>query len=95
MAAYLIAIVNVTDPDRYAEYKKLSPGAIAAYGGKFIARGGPVVSLEGPEPAGRVVVVEFPSLEQAEKCYRSPEYAAAKAKREGAAEAQFFVVDGG
>ena len=94
MTAYLIVRVNVTDPVQYEEYKKLTPGAIGAYGGKFIVRGGVAETLEGDEEDRRIVVVEFPDVESAKTCMASPEYAEAKAKRIGAAEMQVVVVDG-
>lgn len=94
MSAYLIARINVTDMEQYKEYMKLSPGAIANHGGKFIARGGGLVTLEGEEETHRVVIVEFPSSEAAQTFYNSDEYQAAIKKREGAAEGQFIVVDG-
>ena len=92
--AYIVVQAEVTNPQRYAEYAKLSPGIIAKYGGKFLARGGKTVTLEGPPAENRVVVIEFPSLEKAEEFYRSPEYTEAKKLREGAATAQFIAVEG-
>ncbi|CAG0970281.1 hypothetical protein BURK1_01191 [Burkholderiales bacterium] len=94
MPAYLIARVNVTDWERYREYMKLTPAAIAAYGGKFIVRGGEMETLEGPAETHRVVVIEFPSYERAKAFYASAEYGEAKAKRAGAATGQFLLVDG-
>ena len=94
MAAYMIARVNVTDWDKYNEYIKVTPDIIAQYGGRFIVRGGETVTLEGPEEKWRIVVVEFPDLARAEEFYHSPEYAAAKDIRAGAAEAQFVAVSG-
>ena len=94
MAAYTIARINVTDPEQYEEYKKLSPGAIAEFGGEFIVRGGQTETVEGPEELNRVVVVKFASMEQARQCYHSDKYQHAKSKRDGAAEAQFVIVDG-
>jgi uncharacterized protein (DUF1330 family) len=92
--AYIVVQADVTNPQRYAEYAKLSPGIIAKYGGKFLARGGKPVTLEGPPAKNRMVVIEFPSLEKAEEFYRSPEYTEAKKLREGAATAQFIAVEG-
>jgi uncharacterized protein (DUF1330 family) len=92
--AFIVVQAEVTNPQRYAEYAKLSPGIIAKYGGKFLARGGKTVTLEGPPAKNRVVVIEFPSLEKAEEFYRSPEYTEAKKLREGAATAQFIAVEG-
>ena len=94
MAAYIIAFIEVTDAERYEQYKKLTPGAIARYGGKFVVRGGEKVTLEGPKENRRVVVLEFPTFEQARTFYDSPEYRHAKSFREGAAEASFILVDG-
>ena len=93
MAAYLIARVEVTNPDVYQNYKKLAAEAIAEYEGHYLARGGNMETLEGDEESRRVVIVAFPTLEQARTFYNSPEYAEAKAAREGAAKGQFIVVD--
>jgi uncharacterized protein (DUF1330 family) len=95
MAAYIIADVKVLDPEKYKGYMALSPGAIAAAGGKFIVRGGQHEVLEGRWQPSRVVVLEFPTYAQAKAFYDSARYQEAKAKREGATE--FFnmiVVDG-
>ncbi len=94
MPAYLIVRVDVTDPAQYEEYKKLSPGAIAAYGGRFLARGGPTETLEGEPETRRVVVVEFPDAEAARRFDASPEYAEARRAREGAADMQMVLVEG-
>jgi len=94
MSAYVIARIEVTDWDRYQEYIKASPGAIAGYGGRFIARGGQVIALEGPEETARVVLVEFPSLEKARAWYRSQEYQEAKELRAEAAKVSIIAIDG-
>ena len=87
--AYVLVQVEVTNPEQYAEYMKLSPGIIEKFGGKFIARGGRSATLEGTPARGRVVVVEFPSFERAQEFYNSAEYEAARKVRAGAATAQF------
>jgi uncharacterized protein (DUF1330 family) len=84
MPAYVIADVDVSDPAKYEGYKALTPGAIAAAGGKFIARGGEVAVLEGDWKPARVVVLEFADLDAARKFYDSEIYRAARAKRAGA-----------
>ena len=94
MAAYVITRINVTDPVQYEEYKKLSPAAAAAYGGKFIVRGGESVTLEGPEEDRRLVVLEFPDTDAAKGFYDSELYRHARAVRDGAAEFQMVVVEG-
>jgi uncharacterized protein (DUF1330 family) len=94
MPAYIIARVEVTDWTRYREYTKQTPGAIARYGGKFIVRGGEITTLEGEPETRRLVVIEFPSLDQAKAFYHSPEYSQVKALRAGAAVGQFLAVEG-
>lgn len=94
MTAYVIARVNVTDPDKYENYKALAPAAIKQYGGEYLARGGAVELLEGPAEDRRVVVLSFPDMDAARGFYNSPEYQAAKKEREGAAEGQFIIVEG-
>ncbi len=94
MTAYIIAKINVTDMEQYKKYTAVTPGIIEKFGGRFIVRGGEVVTLEGPEEDRRVVLLEFPSLEQAQAFYNSEEYQAAIKLRTGAATGSFIAVDG-
>jgi uncharacterized protein (DUF1330 family) len=94
MPAYLIARVRVQDPTAYEEYKRLAAAAIEKFGGRYRARGGTTVTLEGEEETSRVVIVEFPSVERAQAFYGSPEYKKAIAARKGCATGQFVVVEG-
>ena len=94
MPAYIIARIRVTDWERYREYTKATPAAIARFGGRFVVRGGETITLEGPQETSRVVVIEFPNLDNAKAFYQSEEYSSAKKLREGAATGQFLAVDG-
>jgi len=94
MPAYIIAFVDVTDPGRYAEYMKITPGIIAQYDGKFIARGGKTETLEGPTENRRTVLIEFPTYERARAWYHSEQYTQTKKMRAEAATATFVLVDG-
>jgi uncharacterized protein (DUF1330 family) len=94
MAAYLIAFIEIRDPERYREYTLHTPRVIAAFGGRMIVRNGERVVLEGPADPRRVVVVEFPTLADATRFYASPEYTAVRRLREGAGEAQIIAIDG-
>ncbi len=94
MTAYIITQVDVHDSETFEKYRQLAGPVLARFGGEFLVRGGKRTKLEGKEPAGRVVVIEFADMDQAVSYYNSPEYQEAKAFREGAAEAQFFVVEG-
>ncbi len=93
MPAYWIAHVTVTDEAAYAAYARGATEAIAAHGGRFLARGGAYVQLEGRDRA-RNVLAEFPSLEAAEACYRSDAYQTALAHARGAAERDLVIVEG-
>ena len=94
MAAYVIVEVNVSDPQLYAEYAKGVPASIAAYGGKYLVRGGAVETKEGGWTPKRVVVLEFPSMDQARKWYHSQEYKPLLDMRLKAASAKLILVEG-
>lgn len=94
MSAYVIVNITVHDPARYEEYKRLAPPSISAYGGRYVARGGPVDVCEGDWTPARLVVLEFPSLERARAWWASPEYAPAKALRQSCADAQLVITEG-
>ena len=93
MTAYVIAEVHVTDPEAYREYAALTPGTVSSHGGRFIVRGGQTESLEGVVPK-RIVIIEFQSIEAAQRWYGSAEYASARLIRERAAVSRLFVVEG-
>ena len=94
MAAYVIGEVEIRDPEAYKEYARLAPATIAQYGGKYLVRGGTVDSREGGWSPSRVVVLEFPSMEQAQAWYHSAEYGPVVAIRHGAAASRMIIVDG-
>ncbi len=94
MAAYVIAHIDVTDPVRYEDYKKMSPVSIAKFGGKFVARGGRVESLEGAWQPKRLVLIEFPSVDVARDWWASDDYAPAKALRQATSTGDLIIVEG-
>jgi uncharacterized protein (DUF1330 family) len=92
--AYVIAQATVTNPEQYEGYKALAGAAVAKYGGKYIVRGGATHLLEGDWAPPRLVILEFESVEQAQRFYDSPEYQAARQQRQGAAQMNMLVVEG-
>ena len=92
--AYEIHEVVVSDPEAYAEYAKLAAPAVAAFGGRYIVRGGNGTSIAGEAPAARVVVLEFPNRETAAAWRASPDYQAALRIREAASTSRIYLVDG-
>ena len=94
MPAYIIADVTVTDPATMEEYRKRVPATLAPYGGRFIVRGGAHQTVEGDWKPSRLVVLEFPSLEQAKRWYDSEEYREPKAMRLRAGRTNLVMVEG-
>lgn len=94
MAAYIIVEIEINDPARYEEYKKLTPVSLTAYDGKFIVRGGKTETLEGEWNTQRIVVLEFPTIEKAKQWWASEEYAPAKSLRQKTANTKMIVVEG-
>ena len=97
MAAYWIARCKIDDPVEYKKYTDQVPGIIAKYGGQVLARGGRFQIMEGSDRYHRFVVIEFPTLEQAVACHRSPEYqkAAAYRRAPGVGEVEQVIVESG
>jgi uncharacterized protein (DUF1330 family) len=94
VAAYVIGEVEIHDMDAYRPYAEGVPATIAKYGGRYLVRGGAVETMEGGWSPTRVVVLEFPSMEQARRWYQSPEYAPLLALRLRAASARIVFVEG-
>jgi uncharacterized protein (DUF1330 family) len=94
MPAYVVVQIEIQDAGAYAEYVKMVPATVAAYGGRFIVRGGKTETLEGKWAPKRLVVLEFASVEQAKKWWSSPEYAHAKALRQRSARTEMIVAEG-
>ena len=90
---YWIARVDVTDPEGYQQYVAANAEAFRKFGARFIVRGGRFEAPEGT-PRSRNVVLEFADYETAVACYHSPEYAAAKALRDGRSEADLLIIEG-
>ncbi len=95
MAAYIIVGVDVIDPEAYATYTRQVPATLEPHGGRFIVRGGEYDVLEGNWPAPRVVVLEFPTIKQANAWHESEAYQSILPIREQNARTHFMIaVDG-
>ena len=94
MAAYLIAEIEVTNPEGYKPYTELVPATIALYGGRFLVRGGATEVLEGDWPARRRVIIEFPSMEAARAWWDSPDYAKPKSMRRANSNGRLILLEG-
>ena len=94
MSAYVIAEVEVTDPGKFEEYRKLVPPTIEAFGGRYVVRGGAIDGREGDWQPKRIVVIEFDDMERAKAWHDSDLYAPARALREASASTRMIVVEG-
>ena len=92
--AYWIAFYkSISDQEKFAAYAKLAPGAIQAFGGRFLVRGQAAQAWENGLKQ-RVVVIEFPNLEKALAAHDSPAYKEALKALDGAADRDLRVVEG-
>jgi len=94
MAAYVIADVEITDPAGFEEYRQRVPATLEKYGGRFLVRGGALDRLEGNWEPKRLVILEFPTREQARRWHDSEEYREPRALRMKTARANVILVDG-
>jgi uncharacterized protein (DUF1330 family) len=94
MPAYVIAEVNITNPEGYKAYTAVVPATIEKYGGRFLARGGSAQALEGDWPECRRVIIEFPSVDAARKWFDSPEYEKPKALRKANSTGRLLLIEG-
>jgi Uncharacterized conserved protein len=92
--AFLVAEVQLTDADAIKPYAARAPQIVVQHGGQFVARGGKAESLEGTEPAGRITIVQFPSMAALKRFYDSPEYREIAPIRQKATKSRFFAVEG-
>ena len=94
MPAFVVVNVEVLYPARYERYKQMAPPSIAAYGGRYLARGGAVEAREGDWQPKRLVILEFPDVARARAWWQSPEYAEAKALRNACAKSDLIILEG-
>ena len=92
--AYLVGHLTITNPQAYAVYSAQVPSTIAAFGGKYLVRGGATTILENSQLGDRSVVIEFPSREAAESWYNSEAYQAIIQHRLDNATGTLMLIDG-
>jgi uncharacterized protein (DUF1330 family) len=94
MKAYIIADINVTDPEHFPEYTSQVQATLDKHGGRFIARGGSVEVLEGTWRPHRIVLIEFPAMAALKRWYASNEYAPLIKLRQKYSEGSLICVQG-
>jgi uncharacterized protein (DUF1330 family) len=94
MSAYVVVDLEIINQEEFEAYKRLVPATIEKYGGRYLARGGKVQTLDGGWDPKRFVLLEFSSVDQAKAWFDSPEYSKPKALRERSARSKIIVVEG-
>ncbi len=93
MAALLIADIDVTDTDAYAAYKRANPAIVNRFGGRYLALGGAVKTLEGDWHPRRTVIIEFDDMATLERFYDSDEYRALRQIRWKSADSRLVAIE--
>ena len=94
MPSYFICTMSVHDPETYRKYTALTPATLARYGGKFLTRGDPIETVEGPSFTERMVILEFPDKLTALAWYNDADYQSASAFRRLASKGQMYLQPG-
>ena len=95
MAAYVVAMIDVHDPETYRKYTDRTPATVKKHGGRFVTRGGAVTALEGDGFDGQMVILEFPDKAAAEAWYADTDYVQARTFRHAASTAHLFALQEG
>ena len=94
MAAYLLAHVEINDPDGFRDYTSAFATTLSPFGGRVLAADDDAQSVEGTWPAGRVVIIEFDSAETAHAWYESDAYQEISTIRRASSDATMAIVAG-
>lgn len=94
MAAYIVAHIEVTDPQAFEAYRAAVPKLIEKYGGRYLVRGGAVEVLEGDWKVPRLVIIAFDDAEQAKAFYNSKDYQEIVPLRLAGSRGDLVVVEG-
>ena len=94
MAAYIIAEIEVKNPDKYSQYRDEVPKTVNQFGGRYIIRGNNIVPLEGDWEPERLVVIEFPDMASLKRWYESDKYKSIRNMRITSTSSKVIAIDG-
>ena len=94
MPSYIVSMMSISDAKTYSKYTDRTPPIVERYGGKFLARGGEILTVEGEQYNDRMVILEFPNRQAILDWYADPEYQEVRAFRHASSEARILVIDG-
>ena len=95
MTAYVVSMMTVHDPETYRKYTDRTPPTVKKFGGRFLTRGEPVQTVEGTVYEGRMVILEFPSVEDVKSWMADPDYQEAMTFRQASSTMQMLLLQEG
>ena len=93
MPAYIIANVKVNDDSWIPDYAANVHDIVHKHGGKYLARSGNIVPVEGEVTENLIAVIEFPDVGAARACIDDPDYAPYAAARQAGTDSRFVIID--
>ena len=94
MPSYVVSMMSISDAETYRRYTDRTPPIVERYGGRFLARGGDVLTVEGDAYENWMVILECPSRQAILDWFADPEYQEVMAFRHASSEARILVIDG-
>jgi uncharacterized protein (DUF1330 family) len=94
MPVYLVAEIEIKDPEMYSRYVEKVPGVIERFGGRYLSQGGRVTPMSGNWNPERMILIEFPTLEQLQQCFNSSDYLEIAPFRTQSTHSRSIIVDG-
>ncbi|MEN3950255.1 DUF1330 domain-containing protein [Iodidimonas sp. SYSU 1G8] len=91
--AYMFIGIDIRDEAGMAQYVEEAPPILASYGGRILAVDNDAELLDGVYRRERMVLLGFPSLEQARSFWKSPEYQPMKVLRERSSEQDCLLLE--
>ena len=93
-SAYVVVNLDVHDRRRFSAYRRRVSDVIRKHGGRYLVRAGELCALEGGEGMSCLIIIEFPSMEDAMRCYENEDYAPLLRMRMEAAKSDVLLVRG-
>jgi uncharacterized protein (DUF1330 family) len=93
MPVYIVSRVDISDMERMKGYMAAAPETVERHGGRYIVRSGNIETIEGDTSCDRVVILEFPTREQALGWYNSQDYLPLRDIRWESAKASILMVE--
>jgi uncharacterized protein (DUF1330 family) len=94
--AFLVAnIESISDAATFAQYRAETGKTQAPFGGRVLVRDAPPVPVDASSlPQGKIVIVQFPSMQALQDWWKSPAYTQVRPLREKSSVSRIFAVDG-